>query len=506
MAETPLASSAEPSATGSLDRHISHGIGGTFIIAVATLPFGYLISLILARVSLEAVGAYSLLGIYLAGVASLLYLGGGTVTMRFTANLPMERRLPFFFTYLALTFAVWALAQAVFSAFPGTILTLLGVDADGRFWPALFLVAPLPLFWFASLATLQGLLLPAVAKLLERSLTVGACVVYASLYIFAPETFRRHSTILVMAPYLALILVASAVAFARILRAVRGVRPRWSWRLPHGFWAFALIIQLSSTLMLLQQRVDQIVVAATFGVAELGVYFVLVQLAEGATLLAIFFTEGVFPAMVSLDVLGRRDKILALYDRSARYLLLAGAVTLYTLFAGHQFVLALFGEPYRASSDLFLLLLVFNSLDVLGPLNQTVIVSLRKAHSWTAIQGARVITFAVLVAFLGPWYGLTGTVLARGLAWTVAGALAFAVVRYRLPVRPAIPRQYIWHVVICVALGAAGLLWPVLFSSPAGSCLILAGALSLFLQAGGYRFREWQQLRELWPGVPALRR
>jgi hypothetical protein len=88
----------------------------------------------------------------------------------------------------------------------------------------------------------------------------------------------------------------------------------------------------------------------------------------------------------------------------------------------------------------------------------------------------------------------------------VAGALAFAVVRYRLPVRPAIPRQYIWHVVICVALGAAGLLWPVLFSSPAGSCLILAGALSLFLQAGGYRFREWQQLRELWPGVPALRR
>jgi O-antigen/teichoic acid export membrane protein len=477
---------------------LARAIGGSFLLAVATLPFGYLTSLILARVGPDAVGIYSFLSIYLAMVSGVLYLGGGTVTIRFVTELARDRQRPFFFSYLAVSLSVCAGVLALVELFPAMTSFVFGSDVSPRLVSLLLLAAPVPLLYFSALATLRGLMLLTFAQALTRSLTVGAFLVYGSLFLLHRELFRQEYVSVILVPYFLLLAAAGTFAFARIrLEAPRSSLSLW-WFLPPGFWRFALAIQASSVLALMQQSIDQILVLRTLGLSQLGVYFLILQLTEASRLLNYFLSESVFPAVSKLHAENLLERLRALHSAAARYMLaLASTITL-PLIALSRPLLEFLGEDYASAHASFVLLLLFVSLDSLGLLNHTFIVGLKKTGSWTAVQLLRFVAFVVLFHILAPGLGLLGVVLARGIAWGLAGTLAIAVTLYRLPIRLPIPRQYFLQLGLSAALGALVQLAPGVSSDWTWGVLLSAAALLAFFTLGGYRLSEVRQLSNLW--------
>ncbi len=489
--------SAHPDAEARLDRRILHGIGWSFLVSVFTLPFGYLISIVLARVSPEAVGIYSVLGIYLGIVSTILYLGGGTVSVRFMAELPGEKRLPFFFSYYALTLVVTGCVLVLFSAFPGLLRLLLGTSVDPDFFRLLMLSAPVPLFFFAVLAALRGMMSVAFAQALMRSVTFGACVFYGYLLLFHRSFFQRQYAGVIVISYLVLMLLVDVVGFRRFWNSVPHGSARPSWLLPAGFWSFALAVQIPSALALLHQKMDEMFVLRVLGLSQLGIYFVLSQLSGSAELLINFFVDGVFPALFTFQATGRLDKTEELHGRVARYILAISATTIFFLIAFASPLLHFLGQRYASSHSVFLLLLLFATLDCLGPLNHTYIVGMKKLNSWSVVQTTRLVGFVVLFTLLAGRYGLLGVVLARGFAWMLAGALAYWIALKRLALRISIPRQYFLYVAISAALVALCYGMRDSLSGWGWSTLLFVVATGSFLLLGGYGPAEFHQLIDL---------
>ncbi len=497
--EFPPTGTGDPTAAA-FDRRIARNIAGSFIISVATIPFGYLITLILARVSPEAVGTYSLLGIYLGVISSVLYFGGGTVTIHFMAELSRGKRLPFFVSYYALSLVVTGLTAVLLILVPALASFLFGSRADIGLPLLLLVCAPLPLFYFASLATLRGLMAVTVAQTLMRSLTIGACLVYGYVVLFHRDVFEREYTKIVIIPYFAILLILSILAFRRVLREMGATVSGLAFYLPPGFWSFALAVQAASMLALMHRKIDQIVLVWALGLSQLGIYFVLVQLAEASVLLNMFFLDGVFPAMVNLRVRQRFDKIAELYQSTARHLLLISSSMTFLIIALAGPVLSIFGSQYAASRDALLLFLLFTSIDSLGPLNHNLLIGMKEVNTWVVIQFIRVSTFLSLFALWGDRYGLVGIVAARGLAWCLAGALAYWVVLRKMPTKLRIPRQFFLHVGISVTLVLLGYLRPETGWAWIWGIVLYLVALAAFLVFGGYKFSEFKQLRSLWRG------
>lgn len=495
--ETPLPRHQDQLAEALLDRRIARGITGSFLVSVLTIPFGYLTILILARVSPEVVGMYGILGIYLGIISSLIYFGGGTVTVRFMSELPSEKKARFFSSYYLLTLLALAVAAGIVVAAPGTLEFLLGSAGDFRFYPYLVAAAPLLLLFFSSLAALKGLMHVTLAQSLMRAVTVGACFVYGYFLLVHGNFFRVYAAPVVFVSYFVLILFVSVYALHRLRRLIGALVSGWQWFLPGGFWGYALKIQGASTLGLLHTKIDQILVLRQLDLSQLGVFYVILQVAETSPLLAIFFVEGVLPGMTNLFAAGRLDKISELYGKVARYsVLMATGLTCFLLtFCGP--LLSFFGERYVEASSAFVLIVLFSCLDSLGPLNHTAMVGMNKPNYWSLTQLIRIVAFVALFTPLTDRFGLVGVALARGVAWSAAGLFGYYVVLNKLPFRPRIPVQFFLSAAIALGLTA------VYFMDLAGGqgwgwkILLFLGSLGVFLVIGKYGRKDYQEIRTL---------
>jgi O-antigen/teichoic acid export membrane protein len=482
-----------PAADEGFRWRIAQNATRTVLVSVLTLPFGPLTSLVLARVSPEAIGTFSLLAIYLSSISCVLYLGGGTVTVRFMTELPRENRLPFFFSYLAVTLATIPLVLAITVVFPSLLQFLVHASTHVRLFRLLLLCAPIPLLYFSALATLRGLMHVAFAQMLVRSLPVATFVLYGYLWLFHDDLLRREYTPLIVGSYFSFLALAAALALARLKNDLLP-SANLPWFLPSGFWRFALAVQLPSMLMLLHQKLDQILVLRTLGLAQVGTYYVLVQLAEAPLVLTGFLLEAVFPAMLALYAVNRLREIVTLYREAARYMLLIVSGTTSFLFVFGPSILAFLGPQYTQALPAFFVLLLFESIDALGPLNHTLIIGVRSVNYWTLVQAVRLGIFALLFPFLVQPFGLVGVTVARGCAGITAGSVAYWIVWRRLPVRPALPVQYPLHFAMTLTLAAVACTRGDTSGFWVSNVALFCGAVGAFALCGGYRAIELKRL------------
>lgn len=475
-----------------LDREISRGISGSFLISILSAPFGYLIILILARVSPEAVGFYSIIGIYLGIVSGILYFGGATVAIRFTSELSGRKRTWFLWSSFLLALGVVALLLIFLVAFPGVLTFFFGPNVTPPLGLLLFAVAPLPLLHFAALATLKGLLRVSLAQLLTRGVTVGACLIYGYFLLAHSDVFRQKTAQVIFLSYFPLLALVAAVALYHLRKQLGPLFRGWRWFLPSDFWRYSIGVQGASMLNLLHMKFDQILVLRQFTLSQLGVYFVILQLSETFLLLVSFFLTGVFPGFTKLVALNRWDKLHALYLKVARQLILMGSgITLFFLLFARP-ILSLFGDRYVDAVNIFLVLVVFLGVDSLTILNGNLIIACQRPNYWVQVQLLRISTLVVLFAVLSGSHGLLGAALARGVSSVLAQAFSMVIVATRLQVSPRIPYQFWLSSGLTIGVGlVAGYN---LLDNVVQSSVVFFLAGGLFLKFGGYRLTDMFEL------------
>jgi O-antigen/teichoic acid export membrane protein/L-amino acid N-acyltransferase YncA len=434
-----------------LDR-MRHNVKWSTIGLLVTLPFGPLTTFILARVGPEAIGTFSLLAIYLSLVSTVLYLGGGTVSVRFMNELAEGQRMPFFASYFVVTLASVPFVYAA-SAIPHVASWVVGREGDVEVFRLLLLLAPIPLLYFSTLAALRGLMEVAFANIIARSLTVSTAVYFGGLYWFDRAYFQHEYPMVILVSYFGFMIAATAVGIRKLVLSISLAQFRLRWFLPRGFWLFVGAVQLPSVLALLHQKLDQILVFRELGLAELGTFYLLLQMAQIPEVLVAVVLDSVFPAFMRLHSGLRLQDLTALYQKSVLAVIVIGVVPIYSLLAFAPWVLGLAGVRYTGALLPFVLLMVLASLDALGSLNYSLLSGAKDMTAWSAVQSLRLAVFVPSAMLLITRAGLKGVVMARGGAWLFAGALAYWLIRRRLRMEVRLPAQYWVHVALTCALG-----------------------------------------------------
>ncbi|MDQ3680347.1 MAG: oligosaccharide flippase family protein [Actinomycetota bacterium] len=220
-------------------------------------------------------------------------------------------------------------------------------------------------------------------------------------------------------------LVAAVLISRRFLRVT--LRPLLPRGLPSGFWRFALLSWVAGASALLVYSRSEVFVLRMYDQAtELGLFAVAFGLSLQLTLPLDSLLAPLFPAKAALASAHIEHVHQALLRSLRFFAVLAGA--LLSLLPALYFVTPLvFGEPFRRSADLLLVLGIASTFQsVTSPFTLLAFARRRGATLARAFVVALVVDLSLAVILVGP-YGAWGAVVAN-----VAGQLTSIVILTRL--------------------------------------------------------------------------
>ncbi len=198
-----------------------------------------------------------------------------------------------------------------------------------------------------------------------------------------------------------------------------------------GFWRFAFVTNVNSTVNAASKQFVVVLVGFVAGAVAAGGYRLAFQLSQALVRVSEMFARGVFPELTRADAAETRDPLRRLFRQSTRLALGAG-VTICVLapVAGGPILRLVGGERYVGVYPILVLLSLAAGLEVMAAGFEPLLLSTGRA---AAALRARLIGVAVLLAAIGvlmPLYGLFGAAVATLVAAALSLAL-FARAGYR---------------------------------------------------------------------------
>ena len=486
------------------DRIVS-GMRWTVWLSAISLPFSYATTILLARISPEAIATYGLLMVYIGVVLGLFYLGGDAVAIKFIPELKPENRSSFLISYygvVCLATIPWIAAALLW---PGSLRYLFGNQTSSSFHLFLIIISPLCVLSSVVGAALKGSLEITWAQIVLRLITIGSFLVYITMYFAARPFLASNYMIIIWGTYLGLSTIAVAVGlFQLFVRA----RNRIEWRkprffLPRGFWRYTLSLQQLSALGFFTQRLDALLVLNFGNLALLGQYVALLTLAESIRLIGRYFIDALLPSLTNMIAGQNLTAASDVFATHVRILFLVNTGTTCGLIFFAHAITSLLGHRYAGLSPLVALLAFFLGLATPGGVAGALLSSIGKQQRGVWVAVGQVGLYVGLFLVLWPRWQLTGAVLAYGFSWFISNLTLLIVAKRSSPFHIKIAREY--SVFTCIAAAAV---FVELTRQPGllGAFVGLAAAMSLFVLLGNYTAEECQAIvRFFVPSSGALR-
>lgn len=415
---------------------IVSGMRWTFWLSAASVPFSFGTTVILARISPEAIGTFGLLQIYIAIVSVFLFFGGNAVLIRFVPDLTPSDRVSFFLSYFLVNCIALLPWLAAATLWPVGLRYLFGEGHTGAFWIVLLYLSPLYILFSASLAALKGMLDLKWAQGLDRVVTIGSFAFYVLLYILAPTFLASHYTPIIWSVYLALVLLVTYVALSRFVSLNRaGHRSHIRLFLPTGFWRYTLGLQAGSFLGFFSGRLDYLLLLNIGGLALLGKYVALMSLLLPITKVVSFFLDSLLPSLS--NTLAHRDlhssqEIAKICLRIVvpASLIMAGLL----VFFAHPLTLLL-GPKYLGLETLLWVAVPFAVVQGVGGATGSILSAIGRSDYIAVTPALRILLFLALFFPLWRSYQILGAILTWGICETFTHGLGLAFVLLKTPFR-----------------------------------------------------------------------
>jgi O-antigen/teichoic acid export membrane protein len=400
-----------------------------------------LVQLLLAR--LMGVTEYGVFAYALAWMMALGTLGAfgmQNASARYVAAYTAQRRwseLAGFLRFRASAVTAVSLCMTLTLAGFAAWWESSGASADTRaaLWVAA-LGTPVAAHLVSSQGALRGFHRQSIAEMLDRWIRTATLLVAAlALYAWGGSLSGE----LAISAFVFSTAGALAVS-SRIIRRVtpapaRTVAPSWrrkAW-LQSGF-----ALMLMSSMQLVLNRLDVLMLGAIVGPAAAGIYMVVSKLAE-LTTFALSTTNTVVAPMISeYHVAGNRDDLQRLLGLSARIIAVVTTAFAVVFWVLGEWGLSLFGEEFKAGYTALLILIagqVFNGL--CGPVG--FLATMTGHERWAAANQFVAAALNVLLnSLLIPRYGMVGAALATATSMAVWNLSLLAFVRVRLRLNPTI--------------------------------------------------------------------
>jgi len=470
-------------------RQIVSGMRWTVWLSALAMPFSYGTTILLARISPEAVGTYGLLMVYIAVVQSVLYLGGDAVTIKFLPEIDASQRLSFLVSYFLVICAAslpWLMAASLWA---GKLHYLFGNHGSTPFQLAVLFLFPICILGSLSAAALKGLLEISWAQILTRFLTIGFFVSCGGLFLWARPLLATHYTQLIWGIYLGLTALAAFLGFRRLklLERCKGGWRSLHFFLPRGFWKYTLSLQQLSFIGFFSGRLDVVLVLNFGNLTLLGKYVAIIALVETIRLINRYLLDTLLPSLTNMVAMGNLPGASDVLKVHARIIFLVNTATTCGLILLAGPLVALLGPKYTSLVPLVILLSLLVGLAAPGNLAGTMLSSVGKQQRAVWLSLGQVGLYVLLFLSLWSRWHLLGAVLAYGISWLLTKPPLLAIASRSVPFRVPLAKDYVMFAI--VAVGSAALEhWEPLGLGTGLAAWVVAMFLFLFL--GQYSIPE----------------
>lgn len=478
------------------------GVTWTVLLSIIAIPLGFLINVILGRVSSEALGIYALINVFITFVATFILFGGTNVIVRYIPDVPLEKKKSFLLSYLFIVFLIMAIIITIIYFNPQVLEYLLGNDVPSYLLPYLMLFIPIVLSYHVFNYALNGLMEIKTSVLLRQIITYGNCIVFGVLLIFFYNFFVENSWLIIFGLFFFNYSILTILTTYLTIKKFNSINPSstnlkkklFNYKdirlyLPDGFWKFATFVHLSTIATFFYDKIDQIVIMLNFNVGELGFYYAALQLSSLIRILPNLVGSVLLPTFSNIISKNDENSIKNIYRLTIRYnTLLIVPASLFCVFFAKP-LLGIFGNEYQEYYLITITLAIFFMASSIGSVSPSLVIAKGESTTYLVNSIIQVVFQILLIYLLFNKIGILSLAISRGASVLLAH-LGLIIILYKLygDFRMIVTDEYIISILITILVATSYyVLQPLdLFSNMA----LFALFLILFLYLGKFSLKD----------------
>lgn len=501
------------------------GAKWTIILSIIALPMGYATNIILGKISPEALGIYGLLNIFIVSVTTFILFGGSNVIVKYLPEIEDDKKVSFLLSYIFLVFLIAIFAVGLFFLCPKILDLLFGQAFPLNILPYLIIFIPVIILYSIFNFILNGLMEIKTSVVIRQAVVFCNFIAFSILFFFYKDFFRENLWMIILGLpfvcYTVLGLLASSItikkmkatSLSKCLTKVRdcefshvdneGKVPLWisSWRfriisklrkftlyLPKRFWSFALFVHISTILVFVYDKIDQLFILNYFSIHELGLYYAALKTVTLIRYTPMLLGSVLLPTFSNLLVLNEIHLVKKVYREIVRYnTMIIIPMVLFCIFFSRQ-IMGLFGEAYVHNHLVLVVLSMFYGFTPMAGVNYSLVIAKGKSGIALINSIIQIGLQVVLMLFLINRIGILGLAIGRGAGVVLAQIGLIIIVTKILDIDIKIPKSYKIGIITTVI---ASILY---FTIPTQNIIILTilffGCFTFFIFLADYSKKD----------------
>lgn len=468
------------------DEIVKKSISGAkwaIILSIIALPIGYLLNIILGRVSPEALGIYGFVQIFIAAVTTFVLFGGSNVIIKYLPEIDKDKRVSFLLTYLVIVFSIFMFAIGLGCMYPQILDLVFAQKLPLGMLNYFIVLAPIIVLFSVFNYTLSGLMEIKVTVLLGKITTFWGFAVFG-IFFFFKDFFRENLWMIIWSVFFVSYTIGGIIAIFTTINKIKCIerksqnnrcnesviantekidsrQPPGNSRvtlrlnyfkpyLPGKFWSFALFVHLSTITYFASDKIDQLFILNFFNIRELGLYYAALRTVMFIRFIPMLLGGVSLATFSNLVASNEIEMIKKSHREIVRFnTLIVVPVSLMCIFFSKQ-ILGVFGEAYIQNDFVLVVLAAFYSTTSIGVANNSLIIAKGKAGAYFLAQIATpIVGFSLMYLLIGK-LGVLGLAIGRGSMLALWQVISIVLVSTLLRMGIKIPKSYKIGLIISV--------------------------------------------------------
>jgi O-antigen/teichoic acid export membrane protein len=419
------------------------------IISLASSVCAYFSTVLLGRISPEALGQYSLIQVFINFSTTCICFGGAVILGRY---IPQEddlvKRSRIFWGYVYMVVTMYVLYACALLFIPNFYLLLVGEEARSFQIMNVLLVLPMLITSVVISYFLLAVFEAKAANLIGKSFTIVLpIIIFAVGIINRPYLASNIKRVI----FLALLIVEiSAFLFGfRYINKKKLIKASFKPLYPEGSFQFLCYTFFMSFFSFVYQNVDKVFLASLGSMGQLGYFQAIIQIVTLIELIPSVLRNVTIPYFSVVIKSGVQEEIKRSYHYIERYCVLFVATACFGVMALSKPFLMIFGSDFAEYRNMLTFFLAAKVISSRGFVNTPMLVNLDK-NNIRFLNSVIQITLQLSIIFLLIEYnGLLAVILARIIALLVAQILPQYILR-KSTLSIKISKEYIVIVIFSV--------------------------------------------------------
>lgn len=430
-------------------KHTNKGIKWIFVLTSLSIPIQFLISIILGRISPEALGKYALVDLFLSIILTFFLFGGETVLIRFIPDIKEQDKKNFIITYTGIVLIIYFVITGLVYIFNISTEVLFGVILPSQYIGILVLLGLIYLIYFVLIGSLKGMLDLKASAILQK-IPILLYLFYFALMISIIK-YENEWSMIIYGSFLVILisLIITLIHMFKLNETGFFSKGKFKITIPREFWKYSLFVHLSTISIFFYEKIDQLIILNKFDLKVLGIYYACYKIAQFIKFMPKIINDALLPAFSSFLTHDSKEDLMQYYSNSIKYNALFATLFSIVLVLLSKEVLIIYGNEFLDYSWLVVGLALIFTMGVPGQINSNLINVEGKSHYFFAISIFTIIIQFTILFFAVDKVGLISIIISKFFA-VLAGQVISTIVLRKLRPELKIPKQYYFAVLMII--------------------------------------------------------